>query len=96
MKTFEGPFSRRKTSFILNLLKKIILIMTGVISLIFPIGITLAIIIIPTFFLWNWLVPIYFPFMPNQWLYIPFWNFAGLCAFIIIIKSLILISIKTK
>lgn len=45
---------------------------------------------IPTYYLWNGLAPIYFPFVPPPWLAIPFWDMVWLFCLLSIVRSFVL------
>lgn len=44
---------------------------------------------IPLYFLWNWLAPIYFYFLPDVYLSIPFWHIWGILWLFPIVKSVL-------
>lgn len=43
---------------------------------------------IPMFFLWNWLAPIYFYWLPPVYLSLPFWHVVGLLWLLAMLKQL--------
>lgn len=47
-------------------------------------------IAIPIYFLWNWLAPIYFYWLPSVFLHIPFTHIVGLLWLISSVKGIIL------
>lgn len=51
---------------------------------------------IPVFFLWNWLAPLYFYWLPNVYLDLPFWHIFGLMWLISSLRGLFLPSIITS
>lgn len=56
-----------------------------------------VILTIPIYFLWNWLVPKYFYFLPAVWLNLPFWETMGLVfLFSFIGKIIFKASVETK
>jgi hypothetical protein len=48
-----------------------------------------ALLSIPTYFLWNGLAPTYFPFLPQLWLKIPFWDMVWLFCLLSIVRSFV-------
>ena len=44
---------------------------------------------IPFYFIWNWIAPTYFYFIPEVYKQLPFWHVVGLFILIPILKSLI-------
>lgn len=49
----------------------------------------LAIACLPIWWLWNWLAPVYFYFLPKVYLNLPFWHVFGLAALFTLLKSYI-------
>lgn len=45
---------------------------------------------VPLYFLWNWLAPIYFYWLPSVYLSIPFWHVVGLLWLISSLRQLML------
>ena len=45
-------------------------------------------IAVPVYFLWNWLAPVYFYWLPNVYLNLPFWHVFGLLWLISTLKNL--------
>lgn len=45
---------------------------------------------VPFYYLWNWLAPIYFYWLPQVYLQLPFWHVFGLLWLIYSLKSLLL------
>lgn len=41
---------------------------------------------IPFYYLWNWLGPLYFDFLPEKYLHLDFWTIVGLFIVISILK----------
>jgi hypothetical protein len=44
---------------------------------------------IPMYLLWNWLAPIYAPFLPHVYLEIPFWHMFGLLWLLMSIRQIV-------
>lgn len=51
---------------------------------------------VPFYFLWNWLAPIYFYFLPKVYLELPFWHIFGLLWLISSLRSILLPSISAS
>lgn len=51
---------------------------------------------IPVYLLWNWLAPIYFYWLPQVYLDLPFWHVFGLLWLWSSLKGLLLPSINTR
>ena len=51
---------------------------------------------IPIYFLWNWLAPQYFGFLPKLYLDLPFWHVFGLLWLISSIKGLFMPSVYSS
>lgn len=45
---------------------------------------------VPLFFLWNWLAPTYFYWLPKVYLDLPFWHVVGLVWLIASVKGILL------
>lgn len=53
-------------------------------------------IAIPVYFLWNWLAPTYFYWLPSVYLDLPFWHVFGLLWLISSLRGLLLPSISAS
>lgn len=51
---------------------------------------------IPVYFLWNWLAPIYFYWLPAVYLVLPFWHVFGLLWLLISLKGILLPTMSHK
>lgn len=45
---------------------------------------------VPLYFIWNFLAPIYFTFLPDVWHNIPFWHVVLLCTFLYLVSVIAL------
>lgn len=78
-------------------MKVLLVILIGVLIMLATSFVYSALITPVIWFLWNWLVPIYFPFMPQQYLQIPFWHVFGLIIFVSMVRNILLgDSLKSK
>ena len=57
----------------------------------FVLGIIAA---IPLYFLWNFLAPTYFSFLPPAWISIPFWNVVWLAWCLGLVRNIIMPSVS--
>ena len=48
-----------------------------------------AILSIPIYFLWNWMAPVYFTFLPTVWHALPYWHVFAMVWLVILLSSLI-------
>lgn len=55
-----------------------------------------ASISVPFYFLWNWLGPIYFSFLPPLYLQLPFWHCVGLWVLVPMVKALLFPTISSS
>jgi hypothetical protein len=53
-------------------------------------------IAIPMFYLWNWLAPIYFYWLPAVYLDLPFWHVFGLLWLLMSLRQLLLPSVSAN
>lgn len=51
---------------------------------------------IPVWFLWNWLAPIYFYWLPEIYLALPFWHVFGLLWLISSLRGLLIPSVSAS
>jgi hypothetical protein len=53
-------------------------------------------IAIPLYFLWNWLAPTYFAFLPAVYLDLPFWDLVGLLWLLSSLRGIVFPSVSSS